>query len=370
MRVTLGVLSATVLLLLGVGLVLVATSSGILAQTKYNDPHFFLTRQLIWFAFAVVIGLVASWFDYRWWNENRYLTIAFCLFVLLCLVLVVCPGIRHEINGSYRWIRLGQINVQPSELAKIMTVIVMSVWLNRIGYRVRLFWKGTALPALGLILIAGLLYLEPDYGSIMVMGLTGGLLMFIAGTRLTYLVPAGAAGVVGVGALAIMDPNRWHRFLEFLNDTPYQVEQSLLAFKFGGLFGVGLNQSIQKQKYLPEAHTDFIFAIGGEEFGFFFSILVLAAYVVILICGVLISINAEDRLGMLLAFGMTFLLVFQAAWNIAMVTDCTITKGLALPFISYGGTSLITALAAAGTLVNVGRASMHTQVVKNAPVQL
>ena len=133
---------------------------------------------------------------------------------------------------------------------------------------------------------------------------------------------------------------------------------------------MGFNNSIQKHKYLPEAHTDFIYAIGGEEFGFFFSILVILAYAAILICGVIVTTRAPDRFGKLLAFGMTFLLVFQAAWNVAMVTHCTITKGLALPFMSYGGTNVIVALAAVGTIMSVGRASMSDSDARSVPLSL
>ncbi|MDR2849891.1 MAG: putative lipid II flippase FtsW [Verrucomicrobiota bacterium] len=376
MRKTLVVLSVTVFLLLGIGVVLVATAGGVRAQSLYNDPHHFLVRQLIWCAAALAVWFAASRFDYHWWTETRHLTFGLCVAVLLALALVVCPGIRHEVKGSFRWLSLGPLSVQPSEVAKVLTVIAMSVWLSRIGYRIRLFWKGAVFPALGLGAVAGLLVLEPDYGATMVVCLTGGMLMFVAGTRLAYLAAGGALGLAGVGALVLMNSNRWHRITEFLNDTPYQVQQSLLAFQSGGWGGVGFNNSLQKWHYLPEAHTDFIYAIGGEEFGFVFSILVLAAYVVILVCGLLISMNATDRLGRLLAIGMTFLLVFQAAWNIAVVTGCTVTKGLALPFISYGGTNLVTALAAVGTLLNVGRhigvydEAMHTQVVKNAAVKL
>jgi cell division protein FtsW len=376
MRKTLVMLSVTVLLLLAVGIVLVATASGVRAQGLYEDPHHFLVRQLVWLALSAGVGIAASRFDYHWWKEHRNLTIAFCAAVVVGLLLVVCPGIRREVNGSYRWLDLGPLRVQPGEFAKLATVVAMSVWLSRIGWRVRQFRAGALYPAIGLGLLAGLLVLEPDFGATMMVGLTGGLMMFVAGTRLFYLAAFGSLGVAGVAALALMNPNRWTRITEYLHDTPYQVKQALLAFQNGGLWGVGFNNSIQKYNYLPEAHTDLIYAIGGEEFGFFFSIGVIAAFVAILVCGALISMHAPDRLGRLLAFGMTFLLVFQAAWNIAVVTGCTITKGLALPFISYGGTSLITAMAAVGTLVNVGRhvdvsdERLHTQVVKNAAIKL
>jgi cell division protein FtsW len=233
----------------------------------------------------------------------------------------------------------------------------------------------------------------------MVVCVVGGLMMFVAGTRFAYLSLFGAAGALGVGAMLLTNANRMRRIAAWLPDVlrtlieshlpaatghteeavssaGYQLEQAILAFKNGGPWGVGFNQSIQKYNYLPEAHTDFIFAIGGEEFGFVFSISVVLAYALLLVFGVLISMRAPDRLGRLLAFGMTLLLVFQAAFNIGVVTGCLPTKGLALPFISYGGTNLITALFAVGTLVNVGLhvdvfdERLHTQVARNAVKEL
>lgn len=374
MRKTLTVLTVTVLLLLAVGIVLVAAAGGVRGIRLYSDPHHFLIRQLIWLAVAGGVGLAASRFDYHWWKENQNLTIMVLGLVVLSLILVRCVG--RPINGSYRWLTVGPLSVQPGEFAKIMTVIAMSVWLSRIGWRVRLFKMGVLVPAAGLSVLAGLLVLEPDYGTTMVVGLIGGVLMFVAGARLIYLVPIGLVGMACVAVKVLLDPNRVGRLTSWNDGTVHQVKQSLLAFQSGGLWGVGFNKGLQKYNYLPEAHTDFIYAIGGEELGFFFSIGVVVAYAVILICGMRISMRAPDTLGRLLAFGMTFLLVFQGAWNIAVVTGCTITKGLALPFVSYGGSNLITALAAIGTLVNIGRhvdvcdESMHTQVVKNAPVSL
>ena len=216
----------------------------------------------------------------------------------------------------------------------------------------------------------------------MVVCVVGGLLMFVAGTRIIYLLGFGAAGIAVVGTFVLANANRMERIRAWLHGeesgsaAAYQLKQALIAFENGGPWGVGFNQSIQKYNYLPEAHTDFIFAIGGEEFGFLFSIGVLLAFVLILVCGIRISQRAPDRLGRMLAFGMTVLLVFQAGFNIGVVTGCLPTKGLALPFMSYGGTNLITAMLAVGTLVNIGRhvdvsdERMHTQVVKNATIKL
>jgi len=212
----------------------------------------------------------------------------------------------------------------------------------------------------------------------MVVMVLGGSILFVTGTRIWHLLVIGLAGIPPIALLVATNANRMERIRAWLQGedsnsaAAYHLQQAILAFKNGGPWGVGFNQSIQKYNYLPEAHTDFIFAIGGEEFGFVFSVGVLIAYAVLLVCGILISLRAPDRLGRLLAFGMTLLLVFQAAFNIGVVTGCLPTKGLALPFVSYGGTNLLTALFAVGTLFNVGKhvdvfdARLHTQVVHNA----
>ncbi len=380
MRKTLTTLALTVVLLLGLGIVLLATASAVRAQGLYADPHFFVKRQLLWLALSAAVVFAVSRFDYHWWKETPILPVGFYALVVIALLLVFCPGIGGKVKGSYRWLNLGPLRMQPSEFAKILTVITMGVWMDRIGWRVHQFWKGAVYPAAGLGLLAGLLVMEPDFGSTFVVAVAGGAMMFVSGSRFLYLGVLGLAGASLVGAVVASNANRMARIMAWMqghgeentSSAAYQLQQAILAFENGGPWGVGFNQSIQKYNYLPEAHTDFIFAIGGEEFGFLFSIAVVLAFAIILVCGVLISMRAPDRLGRLLAFGMTLLLVFQAAINIGVVTGCLPTKGLALPFISYGGTNLITALFAVGTMMNVGRhidvfdERMHTQVVRNA----
>lgn len=382
MRKTLTTLALTVVVLLGLGIVVLASASAVRAQGLYADPHYFVNRQLIWLGLSVLVVYAASRFDYHWWKETPLFTIGFYVLVVIALVLVFCPGIGSKVKGSHRWLTLGPLRVQPSEFAKILTVIAMGVWMDRIGWRVRKFVKGALLPAAGLGLIAALLVLEPDFGSTMVVCVVGGAMMFVVGTRIPHLMLLGAGGCAMIAPVILKNANRMNRILawqqgeESESAAAYQLQQAILAFKNGGPWGVGFNQSIQKYNYLPEAHTDFIFAIGGEELGFCFSIVVVLAYIIILVCGVLISMRAPDRFGRMLAFGMTLLLVFQAAFNIGVVTGCLPTKGLALPFISYGGTNLITALFAVGTLLNIGRhvdvfdEQMHTQVVKNAALRI
>lgn len=385
MRKTLTTLTAIVVILLGVGIVVLASASGVRAERLYGDPNHFLVRQLMWMAMAVVTAYVVARFDYHWWRETPTLAIGFYLATLVTLALVFAPGIGVKVNGSYRWLQLGPLRLQPSEFAKVIAVVGVSVWYDRISWRARQFWKGALLPALGLAVLALPIVLEPDFGATMVVMVVGGTLMFIAGTRLGYLAMLGTGALVPIAMMVSMNANRMERILAWWtkrgggttsSPAAYHVEQAIVAFKNGGPLGVGFAQSIQKHSYLPEAHTDFIFAIGGEELGFGFSLGVIAAFVTILICGTMISMRAPDRLGRLLACGMTLLLVFQAAFNIGVVTNCLPTKGLALPFISYGGTNLVVAMFAVGTIFNVGRHigvaddTMHTQVVRNATVQV
>ena len=364
MKKTLTVLLLTVVILLGLGIVLVATASNVRAQSLYKSPYAFFYKQLIWLGVATVVGFVASRFDYHLWKKYPVLPILFYLAIIFALALVVCPGVRKLVNGSYRWLIMGPIRVQPSEFAKLAIVVCLSVWMDRVGWRVKQFARGALAPAILIAIIAGLLLAEPDFGATMVVGVLGFGILFVTGVRWMHLILLGCAGIPPVGLLLLFNKNRMDRLMAFFSETgdktaAYQVEQAKIAFKCGGPWGVGFNESIQKYSYLPEAHTDFIFAIGGEELGFVFTIFVVLAFITLLACGILISIRAPDRLGRLLAFGMTLLLIFQAAFNIGVVTDCLPTKGLALPFMSYGGTNLVTALFAIGTLINVG---MHIDV--------
>jgi len=382
MRKTLITLGLTVVALLGIGIIVLASASTIQALKQYNDPYGYFIRQIGWLVGAFGVLFVCSRFDYHLWKKYPLFPTVFYVLIVLLLVLTLCPGIRKDINGSYRWLPLiGSFRIQPGEFAKLAIVVVFAVWLDRIGWRVKQIGRGILVPGALLGVFALLMYLEKDLGATMVVGVLGFTLMFIAGSRLRYLMPfALVAGSLGAWWVW-RDPVRLGRITAwwaFVVDpasaasTNHQLYQSIVAFMSGGPLGVGFTQSLQKYIYLPEAHTDFIFAIGGEELGFGFSAGVLVAYAILLVCGVLITLHAPDRLGRLLAFGMTMLLVFQATFNIGVVTGLLPTKGLALPFISYGGTNLLTALFAVGTLFNIGMHigvhddKMHTPVARDA----
>ena len=389
MRKVIVALITCVAALAGIGLIFVASASSVRAAQNYGDSHFFLYRQLIWMAFSLVLTICAARFDYHNWAERRWLQWALLVVVICGLLAVFVPGLGIRSHGSSRWIGHGSLRFQPSEIAKLATVILMSAWMSKIGWRYRTFRYGFFIPIGVLGVIVALLMKEPDFGATLVTAVVGMAILFVAGTRILYVGFAVVGGGLGFLAMILHDPVRCDRVMVYIvklcgktsliteqlagllgksvddvlqhvasSDKKHQVEQSRLAFINGGEWGVGLNNSMQKHYYLPEAHTDFIYAIAGEEWGLPATLGILLAFGCILVCGLLIASRAPDRLGRLMAFGLTLLMVFQAFFNIGVVTDCLPTKGLALPFISYGGSNLITAFVAVGILINIG---MHIE---------
>jgi len=343
--------------LLALGIVMLASTSSVRASATYHDPYYFLKRQLLWTAVALALGVAVLRFDYHWWQKAAA---PLAVLSLLFLAAVLLPGVGARIGGSSRWLRLGPFSFQPSELAKVSLVIGLATWMARLGRRAQQFKLGLALPVCGLGLVLGLLLLEPDFGTTLLLGMVGLLILFVGGARFPYLA-AVTAGGAALFALAIRhDPVRLGRILAFLYperypQVAYHLAQSKKAFTIGGLFGVGLGNSIQKQFYLPEAHTDFILAIIGEELGLIGTLSVLFLFAGIVLCGFWISRHAPDRFGRLLGFGFTMLIGLQAAINIGVVTGCLPTKGLPLPFISYGGSSMLASMAGVCILYNIAQ---------------
>ena len=355
--------------LVALGLIVLSSASEANGVRIHKDAYFFLKRQFIYLGVGIVLAVFAAVVDYHRWRDVPGLAwIAYIVVAILLLFVLPQLGGR-EINGSYRWIRLGPVNLQPSEFAKLMIVIILAVWLDRAAWRVELFVKGLVIPCLLIAVYAGLVIKEPDFGSVMVIGAAGGLVMFVAGVRLRHLIPAGLLGGAAAGVVMLFNKNRVRRLLAFLessqdaaekvstatmNAAQYQAYMALVAIKNGGLWGVGLGESMQKQYYLPECHTDFIFAVGAEELGLFFSIAVIVLFLAFFCISVYIARNASDRFGRFLVIGMAFIIFFQAVFNLGVVCEALPTKGMALPFFSYGGTNLISAFFAVGTILSVG----------------
>ncbi|MFH0909040.1 MAG: putative lipid II flippase FtsW [bacterium] len=353
---TASILIGIVLLLVALGIVMLASTSAVRGETIHHDANYFLKRQGV----ALIIGFIgavfASRFDYHCW---RTLAVFIGIVSVVLLVMAVTPGVGLNIKGSSRWLRMGPFNVQPSELAKFSSIILLAWWMSRIQRRADDFKVGLLVPLMLLGLLTGLIFIEPDFGTTLLMGLVGMSIMFIGGTRIGYLVIAAALGGSGFVLAIMQSPERMRRIFAFLDpdkyalDEAFQLLQAIYAFVVGGGRGAGLGASLQKQFYLPEAHTDFIFAIIGEELGIVASLGVVILFLGFLFCGLRISLRAVDSFGRLVAFGITAMITLQAAINIGVVTGCLPTKGLPLPFISFGGTSIAVSLLMVGVLVNI-----------------
>lgn len=353
---TASVLVGVALILSTLGIIMLASTSLMHGAQQFNDPYFFVKRQAVWLMLALGFGFLASRIDYTFW---RTWALPLGGITLLLLVGALLPGIGVTVKGSSRWIRLGPINFQPSELAKISMIICMAWYVSRNKRSIREFWRGLVLPLTLLGLFAGLIFIAPDFGTTMLVGSVGLLLMFVGGTRVGYLAITASLGLAAFAYAVMQDSVRMRRITAFLNpekyaqDEAFQLLNAIYAFVVGGARGVGFGQSIQKRFYLPESHTDFIFAIIGEEMGLFASLSILLAFALIFVLGMRIAWRAPDFFGKLLALGITCMITLQAAFNIAVVTGAVPTKGLPLPFISYGGSSILMTLVMIGILVNI-----------------
>jgi len=371
----LSLLGISVLTLLAIGFVTLASAGSGNGVRLYGEGHeaYFVIHQAVWFGLSLFFLAISAFLDYHKWREYPWLT---WLAYVVVLGLMGAVFFFPEVKGSRRWVNLGPVRLQPSEFAKIVVVFVTAMFLDRSGWRIERFLKG-AVPAVGLVVVpVGLALAEPDFGAAMVILLTGGVLFFISGMRFIHMGIMGVTALLGIGFLVALTPNRMNRIMAWLpdwlsqalgvspdvmasqaeNSAAHQLNMALVAIRNGGTTGApGLFQSRQKLAYLPEAHTDFIFAIGAEEWGLIFSIGLLLLFIAFFVCGIIISARAPDRFGRLLAYGMSFIVFFQALFNMSVVSGLAPTKGIALPFISYGGTNLLTAMVAVGILFNVGR---------------
>jgi cell division protein FtsW len=351
------ILVGIVLLLLALGIVMLASASSVKGVDVHNDSSYFLKRQMAWLVVALVAGLFTASVDYHRWRDYW---IPITVLAAALLVLVLIPHIGFKIGGSRRWLKVGPISFQPSELAKFAVVIMLSAWTTRVGRKASTFLEGILKPGVMLGILLGLIFLEPDFGTTMLVAVVGGALLFVGGSPWPYLLGGGIVGLAGFMAAILHDDVRRGRILAFLMPdkypaAAYQLHQSMEAFTLGGFWGVGLGESLQKQYFLPEAHTDFILAIIGEELGLVVTCLVIALFAGFLICGIIISLQAPDLFGRLLGTGFTLMTAIQAVINVGVVTGCMPTKGLPLPFISYGGSSLLMSMIAVGVLVNIAR---------------
>jgi len=352
------VLFFAVVALLGIGVVMVYSSSAISANVNFNDPYYFLKRQLVWVSLGFVAMLVTMSINYHIW---RKLALPILLLTIGLLILVLVPGLGKVVNGARRWLGFGSLYLQPSEIAKLAMVLFFSHSMVRVQDKITLFFRGL-LPQLGLLLVVfGLILKEPDLGTALVIGGTTYVMLFVAGAKLSHLLGLVASGVVAVIGAIVAEPYRMRRLLAFSDpwadplNAGYHIIQSLYALGSGGLFGVGLGRSREKFLYLPEPHTDFIFAILGEELGLLGTVTVLVLFFMLAWRGFRIALSAPDLYGSMLAAGLTTVVILQALLNVAVVTASMPVTGIPLPFISFGGSALIFTLAGIGILLNISR---------------
>ena len=348
-----------------IGLIMISSSSISIGERYFNDPYWFIRRQVIWWAISFVFFILTSRINYHFYRKfSNYLI----LISIALLALVFIPGFGIEINGYRRSLDFWFFSIQPSEFVKIALIVLFCDNLDR-RYKDNKHIKNILFPSfLALCVVAVLLFLDPDLSSVVVIGLIMFIVLFAGGVRFKHLFGLGSIGFIVTAGFLLSEDYQRQRLLAFISrilalingkgeigEVNFQISQSLIALGSGNLTGVGLGNSIQKYSYLPEAHTDFIFAIIGEELGLLGTILVVILFILFLIFGIRVCMKARDYFGRVMAVGLTSMIIIPAIINISVVIGLLPITGLTLPFISFGGSSLLVSMIAAGMLLNISR---------------
>jgi cell division protein FtsW len=366
-------LLTTVAALCLLGLVMVYSSSEAQGIVAHGNASYFFQHQLIWLAIGAAGALLALGLDY---HRLRALAPGLMILVVVLLVLVLVPHLGVSRNGARRWFGIGNLTIQPAELAKVGLVCYLARWLEKSSARVRSVREGLIPFLLMLGLVVGLVLLEKDLGTSMVLAIIAIAMFMVAGARWHHVVAVVALAAGAMVALIKLEPYRYNRMAAFLNpwsdslNTGFQSVQSVLALGTGGLSGIGLGNSIQKYQWLPEAHTDFIFAIIGEELGLIGTLMVLCLFCLLAYRGYRAALRAPDTFGLLLATGITTWITFQAFVNMAAVAVVLPTTGIPLPFVSFGGSSLSVTLTAVGLLLNISAQGVKPTVARRARIDI
>jgi len=347
-----------------IGVVMVYSSSAIMAADRFHDGFYFLKRQLVYTLVGFGLMAFTTYFNYKNW---RKLAVISLLVSIVLLGLLFVPGLGVRVGGAMRWLHLPGLTIQPAEIVKLALVLYLAHSLTRKKEKVRSLLKGYLPYMIVLAVLLGMLLKQPDLGSAMIIaGVAMGMLI-VAGVRWRYLFPTILMTLPVVYFLIMQVEYRRRRIMAFLDpwddpfDTGFQIIQSMVAFGKGGVLGQGLGIGEQKLFYLPEAHTDFIFSVIGEELGLVGTLIVAALFLMLILSGIRIAAHCQDPFGRNLAFGLTLLLGLEAFVNLAVCMGLLPTKGLALPFISYGGTSLVVSLFAVGILLNISNCNEATK---------
>ncbi len=345
-------------ILICVGTVMIYSASSIYSWERYKDSLFFLKRRLVFLGIGLILTILVMSFDYkklrRWAKPLLALSIAL-------LVLVLIPHIGREVSGARRWFKILFFSFQPSELANMAVIIYVADFIARKSEYIKTFWQGFVPPILVLGATALLIVVQPDLGTVLALGIVVFIMLFIAGVRVSYLLSLILVSLPALYVLLFSVPYRRMRMMAFLNPwadpkgSGFQVIQSQVALGSGGIFGVGLGHSRQKLFYLPAAHTDFIFSIIGEELGLLGTVGVIILLIIFIQQGLKIIKNSADKFGYFLSLGLVLIISLKAVINIGVSCGILPTKGLPLPFISYGGSSFIFDMISVGILMNIAR---------------
>jgi cell division protein FtsW len=353
--------------LIALGLVMLSSTSAVLAPSDMTGVYSNLRKQCVW---LVLGGFACAFFalcDYqKVLRFAPWIVGAACVMLVLCLI----PHVGARINGSPRWLRLGGWTYQPSEFAKLALILFLSWWMGKNQRHARELNRGLSVPVLCTLPVMVLMVVQQDYGTTAIMLAILVTILFVAGSRMIYVLPLPVIGFTGLGIYAISTPERWGRILAWWNSfmhpehvaqggKGWQQLQGLIALGSGGTWGLGLGNSRQKMYWLPEVNTDFVFPIIGEELGMWVTLAIVMSFLIVMLCSGWIAIHAPDPAGVFLGTGLTLLIALQALMNLAVVTSLMPCKGIPLPFISYGGSNLLTCLAAVGILFNMHRQGIY-----------
>lgn len=362
MKFAVTVLVFCVAALLALGMVMLYSSSMTQINPRTHEiigAHYLL-MQLMWCLVGVVICIAIASLDYKLLRTFAWPSFGLALGMLAAVLIVG----RH-INGARRWFDFHGVRFQPSEFAKLALIIILAWYVDRFPRHMKTWWRGIVIPGVLIAVTLGLIFIEPDRGTTILLAAVSGTMLLVAGVRWKFILPPAMVGVVGLIFSILHDPMRMRRIFSWLDleqhkeGAGYQAYQAMLALGSGGWFGRGLGNGRQKL-FVPEDHTDFILSIIGEELGLIATLLIVITFVIIVLCGIYIALRARDNFGMMLGCGITFLIGMQALINIGVVTSALPNKGLPLPFISYGGSNLVMMLGAVGVLLSVARFARET----------
>lgn len=344
--------------LIALSVVMVYSASSIVAAQRFDDPYYFVSKQITFVAIGGLVLAVMMRVDYRVFGQP---TVVWTLIVGAIVALVLVLAIGTEVKGARRWFGIAGVGVQPSEFAKFAAVVFTAALLDRRMALVNDLREVILPVGLMLLIVTGLILKQPDMGTAVTLAVAVGVMVVAAGVHWRYVAAAFVLAVPGIAALLLLKSYRWQRVIAFLDPEQdpqgggWQILQSLAAVGNGGVWGVGLMDSVQKRFWLPEAHNDFIYAVIAEELGLVGAALTVIAFAVLAWRGLVISSNAPDRFGAFMALGLTVLIGFQALLNVSVVLGLLPTKGIPLPLVSAGGSSLLVSFLAIGVLLNLSK---------------